>query len=1737
MAISRSPIFSARFYLSVALTLLLSLSALAQSTQTAARPDRGINPGGAYSVSDIENISLTNGNMNLSIPLASLPAIAGGKLGLTLRATYNSKLWDIYSREARYRDLANNPVYTTSAPQLADRGGWYIGASYAVIFRNAHDDDFGYVQTNQIDDPDSTQLAYQYYRAVLVTPDGSEHNLYTTTCNNGGYVDYTGGHRHDYLLGYCKDNPYASGPAKSYYTADGTYISATITPSSFESGGPTWTLYMRDGTQVTKSSDGIQRIKDTNGNSIKIFTDSNGTHYQDEQTLREIRLTFDSTYNNGKGQYQAWYQTVTGIWQHIDINMKNIQVKGLIYNKQSWNPETEGGGGAECTIQAELTPSESIKPMVEEIVFPVTEPTQPGQRYSFSYNSDVTSQVTAQIKTLCQEDVHSYTRETSTGLGELSQMVMPSGATVNYTYAGFGTQNGPLEFADPTDMARRYVATKSLTHDGTADVWSYTLNTDGSGGSVQGPDGSVTTETAYPHDHAYSHYFGMTGKSGLAYRTNQSNQVQIERHWTLMPFSGAVVTSPGSSSDHIPFNTVVDAEYSTIAATTTNPAKMSAKTFQYDYNGNLLQTTEYDWFDPSLVTRDAEGVPTGVPSGATVLRVTNSSYYNSAPTATSVNVYARRPITLATPWILSAPQETVVGASQTRFSYDGQSYGTAPTAGNLTTLSRWNDVGNSWINTTNTYDSYGNVATMTDARGKVTQIFYDDATHVMPTRVVVDPQNGTGEQTSATSYDFSTGAVLTKTDPNNQISTVVYTNQLLNDVDPFGRPGIVYSPAVLVNGTSYRQKSTTSYLDSQRQIIATSDLNAEEDGLLRSRTTADQLGRTVLAEQNEDGTSNYTISSQTVYEQAGKVTYQSNAHRSTASATDGWTRATKDLMGRVTEVATFDGPTQPSATATNWNGRVLTNYDSIYTTVTDQAGKVRRSVVNALGQLVRIDEPIANDNLGTVASPAQPTSYTYDVLGNLTQVTQGAQTRTFTYSSLSRLTSATNPEIHNAQGVAVPIAYQYDSNGNLTLKTDARGVTTTYVYDALNRVTSRSYSDGTPAVTYTYDMLTNGKGRLSSVSSSVSTNNYTGYDSLGRLTGSSQVTDGQTYAMSYGYNLAGALTSETYPSGRVVTTAYDNVGRLSQVSGQKTGEANKTYTSQLSYSAHGAITDLKLGNNLWEHTSFNNRLQPTEVGLGTTQSGIDRLKLNYAYGTTNNNGNVQTQTISVPGGPTLSQSYSYDQLNRLQSAEELNGTTQSWKQTFVYDRYGNRTFDAAQTTMPSPLQNPGINIGNDNRINANQGYGYDVAGNLITAPNQTFTYDAENRQASYNGGNTLNGGGTFAYDGDGKRVKKIASSGTTIFVYDASGQMVAEYTDNTLPGSGGTSYLTADTLGTPRIITGADGSVKARHDYQPFGEEIGLVGGRTEPQGYVVDNVKQKFTAKDRDNETGLDYFGARYYANAQGRFTSPDELLNSGRLESPQTWNRYAYVLNNPLAYTDPTGFYEYAEGTDGKYKKRFEAQLLRAKDQLDKIKARYGANSAEYTDAKRAIDGYGDPGVKNGVTVKFGMTSEGSPGETGGLFGNDGTKAITVTIDMNLNKSDNKLLGTITHEGSHVQDRADLVDGILKNPAQADAVTAQFNVTREATETRAYTVESVFAEFTYKNEQPPQSGGGATVFSMGTFTQEYATLGRTNIWNPSWAGADVAKVRANRSAAISKGLHGKYTQEQLNQRFINIK
>lgn len=286
----------------------------------------------------------------------------------------------------------------------------------------------------------------------------------------------------------------------------------------------------------------------------------------------------------------------------------------------------------------------------------------------------------------------------------------------------------------------------------------------------------------------------------------------------------------------------------------------------------------------------------------------------------------------------------------------------------------------------------------------------------------------------------------------------------------------------------------------------------------------------------------------------------------------------------------------------------------------------------------------------------------------------------------------------------------------------------------------------------------------------------------------------------------------------------------------------------------------------------------------------------------------------------LIQNYTYDPLNRLDDASETSNGTQTWRQDFSYDRYGNRNFVEANTsfagfdklcnsntelcaTLRKQL-NPGINNANNNRMNSGQDYTYDAAGNTLTDANgQIFVYDGENKQtkASTSSGTV----GEYFYDGDGKRVKKyVPGTGeTTIFVYDAAGKQIAEYSTVVADTSTAkVAYLTADHLGSPRINTDVTGAVTSRHDYHPFGEEI-ATSQRTSGLGYADDTIRKQFTGYESDAETDLDFAQARMYSPKLGRFMNADEPFNDQFEDNPQSWNLYIYVRNNPLNLTDPLG------------------------------------------------------------------------------------------------------------------------------------------------------------------------------------------------------------------------------------------
>ncbi|MGB7068196.1 MAG: polymorphic toxin type 50 domain-containing protein, partial [Pyrinomonadaceae bacterium] len=160
--------------------------------------------------------------------------------------------------------------------------------------------------------------------------------------------------------------------------------------------------------------------------------------------------------------------------------------------------------------------------------------------------------------------------------------------------------------------------------------------------------------------------------------------------------------------------------------------------------------------------------------------------------------------------------------------------------------------------------------------------------------------------------------------------------------------------------------------------------------------------------------------------------------------------------------------------------------------------------------------------------------------------------------------------------------------------------------------------------------------------------------------------------------------------------------------------------------------------------------------------------------------------------------------------------------------------------------------------------------------------------------------------------KKISNTETTIFVYNASGQLVAEYS-TALAQTQQVSYLTNDHLGSPRVTTNEDGLVTGRKDYSAFGEES-FTAQRTSSLGYTGGGELRKgYTGYEKDSESGLDFAQARYYSSTHGRYTSVDPLTASASIRNPQTFNRYSYVLNSPYKFTDPLGLIPVTTGACG--------------------------------------------------------------------------------------------------------------------------------------------------------------------------------------------------------------------------------
>jgi RHS repeat-associated protein len=804
--------------------------------------------------------------------------------------------------------------------------------------------------------------------------------------------------------------------------------------------------------------------------------------------------------------------------------------------------------------------------------------------------------------------------------------------------------------------------------------------------------------------------------------------------------------------------------------------------------------------------------------------------------------------------------------AQSAYSYDGY--------GNLTQETRYTGGTPSTISRSFTPGSYGVLTSATDFNGNPTNYSSFTCNGAFPQTIT------SGGLTTQQTWSCNGGVITLVTDPNSQPTSYSY-----DTTHNFWRLAATSFPDGGSTSTIY-----TNPTELDRYTAVTSSLTRHDlldlDGLGRVETSSlvnDPDGQTYVS---------------TSYDFLGRLSTVSNPYRGSSSGGDTYAY---DALNRVTQVTHADSSySQISYGGTASQNCSASTYGYGFPILSaDESGNKRQTFTDALGRVIEADEPTSSSNV-----PSVYTCYIYDVLGNLKEVDQGSETRKYAYDMLSRPTSATTPEAQNNT------RYFYYTTSSSTLcsgnpsvacqRTDERGITANYSYDALDRLTGMTYSNGDPSVSYSYDQtsyngltIANGKGRRTGMSDASGQTGWS-YDAMGRVAAEERTIGSVTATLGYSHNLDGSLASVTYPSGRTVTYTVSAVGRpLTAVDNGHSityvGSANATYAPQ------GALATASYGANIAFSATYNNRLLLSGIEGYNTSTSTTFFERQPAY---NYNGTVSSVTNVLNSSRT--QSFTYDYLNRIISAQStaISGTY-CWGQSIPtngtgYDRYGNLLIiNSTQCSAPTLS----LSVNYYNQI-TNSGYSYDASGNMTADGLHSYTW---------NGEGLLKSAGTtnYTYDGDGKRVEKssgtyywFSPSGSPLAETNTSGSTLNEYIYFSAgrtarrDSSGNVYYYFQDQIGTSRLIANSSGTVCYDADYTPFGYEMAYATTCT--QNY-------KFTGMERDTETGNDHGLFRNYEQNLGRWMSPDR--SSGSVTNPQSLNRYTYVLNNPTTLTDSTG------------------------------------------------------------------------------------------------------------------------------------------------------------------------------------------------------------------------------------------
>jgi RHS repeat-associated protein len=1456
----------------------------------------------------VENgfINAANGNLHLEIPLGSFPQRGGRQE--TLALVYDSNIWwqDAFFYPGGWQPNNDDDPFNSTCPNNFGSGcsgnapgaGWRLEATMHSGFY-----DFGIYDTGwcSAEDDYATQHNGPW---VYEEPNGTLHSFDITT-------------EEALYPGECG----SSALTATGYATDGSGYYISVTDGELPS------IYAPDGMLVSKGFN-QGSPEDTNGNQYTISSNTTSMPYTYSLIDTSGRAMVTESDSSGYGAGPTWYFDVAnsaGTTSRYKVKTGTINVDtafGVLYV-----PEYSGSF-------AEVT----------EVDLP------DGTEYQFGYDSGTTSG----------------------HYGQLTSMTLPTGGTINYTYN---------MVTDALGNPYSWVHTRTTPDSSTA--WTYTFATVGtacSSGQVN-CEQKLTVTKPSPSGNQDTDVYTFVLNGGdwpveVQYYSGSSTLLA-----TTTQCYSFVTLSSGSCS------------YSLTTASPATIVRKTATTTTLPIPGSSVSaTTEYTWDTSNYgnVTQIAEW-NFGTSTSGNPDRITNISYLNGSGYI-SANIL-NRPSSVT---VKNGSGTSTV--AQTNYCYDYASgcggsafsgvssatshdttYGTSYTVrGDLTQIQRLID-GTNYLTTKMAYDMTGQVTSSTDSNSNATtyssaDCYKNDNGTSSPSSTspaatnayITSVQTALSGSTSACYY-YGTGQLATATDANGKTTTFSYN-------DSMSWPTNTWLPNGGWSLDVYDQSGSSPPIDTGSELYMAITSTSPSTGCTSCRhdqTILDSLGLGRVGTQKLVSDPGYSGGTKidTLYDSNGRVKSVSNPYRTTSDATYGVETPAYDGLDRTISATHADS----NVVSTSYGAAVGSGVSQSCTAstygygypilATDEASKKRQTWTDAFGRVIETDEPDASGSLSL------HTCYSYDLNNNLNGVlaSDGTQTRSYTSDMLSRLTQMTDPETgttyfcygtgSSCNGTSTTTHCSGDPNA-VCLRTDAKSITTTYTYDALNRTTGQSYSDGTPAVTYSYDST-------SCLSLSVTCYNLTrrtamsdgsgstswAYDAVGRILRESRTIAGVTKTITYTYNLDSTPATVVYPGGRTVTYTTDNAERRTAASD---GTDSITYATSGQYAPHGALSSVTSGSgNILSSLSYNSRLQLCRIAVNTSGTAptsctdsshtgnLMDLQFGFASG---NNGNIATETNNLTSGRT--QNYSYDPLNRIISAST--GATSGgdcWGQTFGNNATPPTLGDDALANLvainssqcSAPTLNVSVNV--HNQITTS-GLAYDSSGNGNMTNDglyaNTYTFDAENRINS-----ATNSSGTvycYLYDGDSVRVAKGTPQsgyncgsasphaptmfelywrntlGDTIAETDGSGSTTnSSYNEYVFfdgqriaqsnPYSGSVNFYFADQLGSTRMVTSSSGTPCYKADFLPYGTE------NSPPAGFTnTCSTTYRFTGYERDPETawgtstGNDYAFARYYNSRIGRFMSADPML-IGDITDPQTLNRYTYVRNNPVNLTDPSG------------------------------------------------------------------------------------------------------------------------------------------------------------------------------------------------------------------------------------------